>query len=122
MSDCILNFFKSLKKLIDFCGQVFVFETRNDESNVSSFPTAFRSGSRQSFINENFFLYFRYWTLRTSSLMNDEFINIICDFRLSVNGEKSYHVCHFRLLSLVSYRYLCFLLFLYSFFSFLDCT
>lgn len=79
-------------------------------------PIAFRSGSRQCFVSKNFFLYIRFQMLRHKQINEEEYINIICDFRLSVSGEKSYHVCCFRsLLSLVSYRRPYFLLFLHSF-------
>lgn len=113
------KFLSAIKKIDPRFLRLSLFKTRDDELNISSsFPDAFRSGSQRNFVNENFFLYIRFRTLRHKQIdIKKRYINIICDFRLSVSGEKSYHVCRFRsLLSLISYRCLSFFLFLHSFF------
>lgn len=63
----VSNFFKPLRKWIHS-----IFATRPSYlkrammNRISRclFPIAFRSGSRQSFVSENFFLYIRFQTLR----------------------------------------------------------
>lgn len=114
MSDGISNVFQSLRKcihlifaakssyLIVIMNEIFRHLSAADPDEVSSLRA--------------FFYTLDFEWLRHKQI-EEEYINIICDFRLSVSGEKSYHVCRFRsLLSLVSYRRLCFLFFLHSFF------